>query len=352
MDYGKLNLKLTGRCKESRKLRRNTYAIRRRGTAADKQGAIAVRLHNTDILTFTRRNGGEYVTFNTGGWSTVTTKERMNGYAPDGFDVGSTRGDWYLYGPRKRTDAPKDAPYWDARERWAFFSGITVNVKTGRPIVEHVRQAEKLERKRVERRKEEARERRAEKRYVRVCEALARCFSGITYHERCAASAVSDMLVGLRESMCAPAESIAEAFYYIGERMKACYEVDVAPPADATLAWHFITADWYTQHDGTPIRTGRTLRVRGAVRPCSNGLHASVRAYDAHSYHSGAVACRVVLWGQIRHDSNKLAAEYRRVLWAVAVPAGLDRYGMDADQFEAALNAAPKIAGPHDEAGE
>ena len=53
-------------------------------------GAIAVRLHETDIATL-YANGD--VRLDTGGWKSVTTKARMQEFAP--VRVWSTKGTWY-----------------------------------------------------------------------------------------------------------------------------------------------------------------------------------------------------------------------------------------------------------------
>ena len=55
-------------------------------------GAAAIRLHATDVVTF-HENGD--VSFDSGGWRTVTTKDRM-AYAGD-FEVYSDSGTWYIY---------------------------------------------------------------------------------------------------------------------------------------------------------------------------------------------------------------------------------------------------------------
>lgn len=86
MNYQDLNDQLTGRNAERRKLANNTYAERR------GDGAIAIRLHSTDILTY--HDDGSVV-FNSGGWQTVTTKQRMNEFGPQGWRVNSERGIWY-----------------------------------------------------------------------------------------------------------------------------------------------------------------------------------------------------------------------------------------------------------------
>lgn len=52
----------------------------------------AVRLHDTDVVTL--HPDGSY-TLDSGGWRTVTTKARINHYAPG--SVGSDRGQWFYY---------------------------------------------------------------------------------------------------------------------------------------------------------------------------------------------------------------------------------------------------------------
>ena len=69
MNYATASAKLTGRCRERRKMENNTYLVRR------IDGGIAVRLHNTDVLLF-RPNGS--IVLNSGRWRTTTTKDRMN----------------------------------------------------------------------------------------------------------------------------------------------------------------------------------------------------------------------------------------------------------------------------------
>src|SRR5574340_1843996 len=82
--YTSLNEQLAGRNAQSRKLANNTYAIR-------KERAIAIRLHNTEIITF-HQDGA--ITFNSGGWRTVTTKARMNEFSP--AIVSQYRGVWSI----------------------------------------------------------------------------------------------------------------------------------------------------------------------------------------------------------------------------------------------------------------
>ena len=56
----------------SRKIGNNTFEI------IYKDGNRAIRLHKTDIITF----GATAFILNTGGWSTVTTKDRINKHIP------------------------------------------------------------------------------------------------------------------------------------------------------------------------------------------------------------------------------------------------------------------------------
>lgn len=84
MNYSTLSALLQGRNYNRRKLKNNTYAERR-----DNQ-AIAIRLHNTDILTF-HQDGKIVVT--SGGWKTVTTKARLNEYLED-YGISQEKGLW------------------------------------------------------------------------------------------------------------------------------------------------------------------------------------------------------------------------------------------------------------------
>lgn len=86
MNYTELDGLLQGRCRESRKLTHHTYA-RRDGEL------LKVRLHETDILTYFPDGG---IQLNSGGWRTVTTKDRMSRYLPDGRYLLQERGVWYL----------------------------------------------------------------------------------------------------------------------------------------------------------------------------------------------------------------------------------------------------------------
>jgi hypothetical protein len=75
--------------RDARKLAHNTW-IERDGDD------VAVRLHATRILTF--HADGSF-TVNSGGWRTVTTKQRLNALMPAGYRVFSERYAWKLSTP-------------------------------------------------------------------------------------------------------------------------------------------------------------------------------------------------------------------------------------------------------------
>ena len=85
-NYEQADALLTGRNHASRKIANNTYLERR-------DDSIAVRLHATDVVTY-YPNGS--VRLNTGGWFTVTTKDRIHRFCP--ATVGSIKGRWYVNG--------------------------------------------------------------------------------------------------------------------------------------------------------------------------------------------------------------------------------------------------------------
>ncbi len=89
MDYQSANEKLQGRCYMSRKIGNNTYLQR----DVRNSNNINVHYHATDIITF-YPNGD--VALNTGGWDTVTTKQRLHAYQNAAY-VGSERGTLFAH---------------------------------------------------------------------------------------------------------------------------------------------------------------------------------------------------------------------------------------------------------------
>ena len=101
--------------RDSRKIGNNTYLQRR----AD--GTIAVKLHATDVLTF-HANGR--TVYNSGGWRTNTTRDRMNGWGASGHYVLQEKGSWWI-------EKYCSILYRDERKasRVGFADGITVGAR-------------------------------------------------------------------------------------------------------------------------------------------------------------------------------------------------------------------------------
>ncbi len=94
MNYQEAQNKLTGRCRLSRKLANNTYLVRV-GNDLDN-GDIAVRLHQTNIVTF---HPDGTTTLTSGGWKTPTTKDRINrfvDFAVPSWGVFQDKAVWYI----------------------------------------------------------------------------------------------------------------------------------------------------------------------------------------------------------------------------------------------------------------
>lgn len=91
-DFSSMSQKL--RSRESRKIANNTYLVRR-----DPE-TIAVKLHATDVVTY---HSDGTVTLRSGGYETVTTKDRLNHFGPDGIRVYSDKRVWYVFSGDDRT---------------------------------------------------------------------------------------------------------------------------------------------------------------------------------------------------------------------------------------------------------
>ena len=85
MNYQTFAAKLTGRNSQSRKLANNTTLLR------IDPSTIAVKLHSTNVVTF---HADGRIVFDSGGWKTPTTKERMNSYSP--ARVSQSQGTWEI----------------------------------------------------------------------------------------------------------------------------------------------------------------------------------------------------------------------------------------------------------------
>ncbi len=86
-DYAKFDDLLQGKSNERKKIANNTYAVRL------DDGAIAIRLHQTNIVTF--YPSGDFKLDN-GGYETNVTLARINEYIPQGYKVMRVKGRWFL----------------------------------------------------------------------------------------------------------------------------------------------------------------------------------------------------------------------------------------------------------------
>lgn len=126
--------------KDSRKVANNTYVQRR------PEGRIAVKLHQTDVLMFSP-NGR--IELDSGGWTTPTTKERINRYLPGGYSLVQERGVWYLLDLTHGADDPVSHTFKD---------GMVIHpngrvIKAGPPkanLVKLKKQADKFSRDYIE----------------------------------------------------------------------------------------------------------------------------------------------------------------------------------------------------------
>jgi hypothetical protein len=106
MDFQTATAKLIdkrGHNRPTKKLKNNTYLTR-----IDSE-TIGVQLHNTIVVTI--HSDGTY-TLNSGGWQTVTTKQRINEYCP--VRVSQRKHQWYV-----------------GDEEMPFKDGMRVTVKHG-----------------------------------------------------------------------------------------------------------------------------------------------------------------------------------------------------------------------------
>ena len=89
--YGSLSNIIDGR--ESKKIGNNTIVHRL------DDDTVAVKYHRTNIL---KINSNNVVTISTGGWETITTKDRLNQFLGcRGFSIFQKKGTWYIRGNDK-----------------------------------------------------------------------------------------------------------------------------------------------------------------------------------------------------------------------------------------------------------
>ena len=91
-------------------------------------------------------------------------------------------------------------------------------------------------------------------------------------------------------------------------------------------AWHFLQADKRLRYDGRRVRVGQTLKAKGEIVLCENGMHASTRLIDALKYAPGPIICRVDVRGEIVRGDNKIAGRERTVEWMIGGEGLLHRF--------------------------
>ncbi len=106
MQYNTAKEKLGNRSR--RKLGNHTYLERR------DNGTIAVKLHETDVVTF---NPDGSAMLDSGGWRTITTKDRINGFGP--VNVSQDNSVWYIKRNPRGSLLPADG--------YLFRDGMTIN---------------------------------------------------------------------------------------------------------------------------------------------------------------------------------------------------------------------------------
>ena len=86
---------------------------------------------------------------------------------------------------------------------------------------------------------------------------------------------------------------------------------------ESILAWHFLADDGMLRGSRPAPADNVTLKHDGDLVMCESGLHASTRLIDALRYAPGALACRVVISGVIKYETDKMVASRRTILWRV-----------------------------------
>lgn len=90
-------------------------------------------------------------------------------------------------------------------------------------------------------------------------------------------------------------------------------------------AWHFITPQGILRYaDRRKVKPGEwfkyiTRDYWKKLQMCSCGMHASKDLFDAMKFAHifGGILCRVELKGDRIYASNKICAEYRKVVWMI-----------------------------------
>jgi hypothetical protein len=92
-------------------------------------------------------------------------------------------------------------------------------------------------------------------------------------------------------------------------------------------AWYFSKRDKKLRYgDNRQIRVGITHKVKGELKLCKKGLHASKNILDALNFAPSSYIWRVELSGEIIEDDNKLCASERKYLWGFSASKVLEEF--------------------------
>lgn len=80
------------------------------------------------------------------------------------------------------------------------------------------------------------------------------------------------------------------------------------------LAWHWAPNTLRTRYSDEAIVVGQTLKAKGPLELCENGMHASLCPFDALQYAPGSMLCRVQLSGEVIKGDDKLCARSRKTV--------------------------------------
>ena len=98
------------------KIMHNTIA------SIDGTNAVVITLHNTDIYRINwSHSGSSTITLDSGGWQTVTTKDRINRFLPLGFRLIQRNWNWII-------QEMEDGTY---RDRELFHDGMQIKLELG-----------------------------------------------------------------------------------------------------------------------------------------------------------------------------------------------------------------------------
>lgn len=302
-----------------RPLQNNTRLISV-GPVLEERVSYGVELHNTVVIRF-QPNGR--VVLNSGGWRTMTTKDRINAYLPGELRVSSERGTWMIH----QYDA--DHPTLERRRQRKYRAGPTRIVPNYRWELVNDRY-ESIPTGETHTYTEQIPDGWEMVDYQNPFRKVADFFDGIELRQRRSGEWVAVN--------------------------KSPQPVNVPKGGDTPelrrgteLAWHCIGTNRKMRFSGETVEPGKAYSLPGRSKPvlCVRGFHGSARLTDALGYHPGPIVCRVELSGLIADAGDKMAATKRRVLWMVDASELLNSgqtERMVPTELETAVEALPRLA--------